>query len=161
MSAVAPRPARGPRSPRRGRGRASAPAVDTRRARIGWTDHALERFCERGGVPVRPRDELERVLTDLVRSDGRIVHDRPRWAASKNDADLFVQIGRWLLVVLMADERRGEHGYSAVTILGREGVPDWAFAHAHGLVGRRPPRWARPHRPLALRIADWLARRRR
>lgn len=131
--------------------------LPTQRLRIGWTDHALERFCERAGVPARPRPELEQQLRRLVASDGSVVPDRPRWADSRNEADVFVQIGGWLLVVLMRDDRRGEDAYSAVTVLGREGWADWPAAHARGLTRVRPPRWARPS--LLARVAARLRRR--
>lgn len=134
-------------------------AIPTQRVRIGWTDHALERFCERAGVPRRSRPELEAQLRRLVARDGSVVHDRPPWADSRNEADLFVQIGGWLLVVLMRDERGDEHAFTAVTVLGREGWANWPAAHARGLTRVRPPRWARP--PLAVRVARWFARRRR
>jgi hypothetical protein len=118
--------------------------LPTRRLRIAWTDHALERFCERGGVPVRPRPELEAQLRRLVAADGSVVLDRPRWADSRNDADCFVQVGGWLLVVLMQSDRGGPEDVVAVTVLGREGWADWSAAHARGLTRVRPPRWARP-----------------
>jgi hypothetical protein len=130
--------------------------LPTQRLRIGWSDHALERFCERAGVPARPRPELEAQLRRLVARDGSVVPDRPRWADSRNDADLFVQIGGWLLVVLMRDDRRGEDAFTAVTILGREGWASWPAAHARGLTRVKPPRWARPS--LIARIVQRLRR---
>jgi hypothetical protein len=122
----------------------STATLPTRRLRIGWTDHALERFCERAGVPERPRPELEAQLRRLVARDGNVVLDRPRWADSRNEADVFVQIGGWLLVVLVHDERGGPEDMTAVTVLGREGWADWPAAHARGLTRVRPPRWVRP-----------------
>jgi hypothetical protein len=143
------------------RGRPVAPAVETRRLRIGYSDHALERFCERGGVPVRSRTELEGALRALVARDGRVVLDRPRWATSRRDADVFVQVGGWLLLVLMRDPRRGDEAFTAVTVLGREGVTSWPAAHEHGLTRVRPPRWARPRRPLLARVLGALSGTRR
>lgn len=131
----------------------------TKRLRIGFSDHALERFCERGGVPERSREVLDRALRELIARDGRVVHDRPPWATSRRDADLFVQIGRWLLIVLVDDDRRPEGAYTAVTILGREGFASWARAYDQELVSVRPPRWARPRVPWRRRIARWLRRR--
>lgn len=132
--------------------------LPTQRLKIGWTDHALERFCERAGVPERPRPELEAQLRRLVARDGSVVPDRPRWADSSNVADVFVQVGGWLLVVLMRDDRRGDEAYSAVTILGREGWADWPAAYAGGLTRVRPPRWARPS--MLARLTARLRRRR-
>lgn len=132
-------------------------SLPTQRLRIGWTDHALERFCERAGVPERPRAELEAQLRRLVAADGSVVHDRPAWADSRNEADLFVQIGGWLLVVLVRGERGRPDQYSAVTVLGREGWASWPAARARGLTRVRPPRWARP--TLVARIAARLRRR--
>lgn len=142
------------------RGRTAAPAAETLRLRIGYSDHALQRFCERGGVPARPRVELEGALRALVARDGRVVHDRPRWADSRRDADVFVQIGGWLLLVLMCDPRRGDEAFTAVTVLGREGITSWPAAHEHGLTRVRPPRWARPRRSLLARLGDALRRTR-
>ncbi|MEV4421676.1 hypothetical protein AB0L40_17090 [Patulibacter sp. NPDC049589] len=135
----------------------AATTLPTQRLRIGWSDHALERFCERAGVPERPRAQLEAELKRLVARDGSVVPDRPRWADSRNEADLFVQIGGWLLVVLMRDERGREGTYTAVTVLGREGWADWPAAHARGLTRVRPPRWARPS--LVARLLRRLRRR--
>lgn len=109
-------------------------------------------------MPARPRPELEAQLRRLVARDGSVVPDRPSWADSRNEADVFVQIGGWLLVVLMRDDRRGAEAYSAVTILGREGWAGWPAAHARGLTRVRPPRWARPS--LLARIAGRLRGRR-
>ncbi|MDO9407859.1 hypothetical protein [Patulibacter sp.] len=95
-------------------------------------------------MPERPRPELEAQLRRLVARDGSVVPDRPDWADSRNDADLFVQIGGWMLVVLMHDGRRGAEDFTAVTVLGREGWASWPAAHARGLTRVRPPRWARP-----------------
>jgi hypothetical protein len=138
---------------------AARSATATQRLRIGFSEHALERFCERGGVPARPRPELERALRALVARDGRVVHDRPRWADSRRDADVFVQVGGWLLLVLMRDPRRGDEAYTAVTVLGREGITSWPAAHRHGLTRVRPPRWARPRRSLLARVLGALRRR--
>lgn len=55
-----------------------------------------------------------------------------------------MQVGGWLLVVLMGDARRGPEDFTAVTVLGREGWASWPAAHARGLTRVRPPRWARP-----------------
>lgn len=55
-----------------------------------------------------------------------------------------MQVGGWLLVVLMRDERGRPDAYTAVTVLGREGWASWPAAHARGLTRVRPPRWARP-----------------
>jgi hypothetical protein len=140
------------------RGRTPAPAAETRRLRIGYSDHALQRFCERGGVPARSRAELEGALRALVARDGRVVHDRPRWADSRRDADVFVQIGGWLLLVLMRDPRRGDDAFTAVTVLGREGITSWPAAQEHGLTRVRPPRWARPRRSLLSRLLRALSR---
>jgi hypothetical protein len=142
------------------RGRTAAPAVETRRLRIGYSDHALQRFCERGGVPARSRAELEGALRALVARDGRVVHDRPRWAHSRRDADVFVQVGGWLLLVLMRDPRRGEDAFTAVTVLGREGITSWPSAHQHRLTRVRPPRWARPRRSLLARLLGLVGPRR-
>jgi hypothetical protein len=154
-------PARRPPSrarPARGATTGATAPPPTKRLRIGYSEHALERFCERGGVPVRPRPELEGALRSLVARDGRVVHDRPRWAHSRRDADVFVQVGGWLLLVLMHDPRRGGDAYTAVTVLGREGVTSWPSAHRHGLTRVRPPRWARPRRSLLARILGLLRR---
>lgn len=68
-----------------------------------------------------------------------------------------MQVGGWLLVVLMRDERGGADDFTAVTVLGREGWASWPAAHARGLTRVKPPRWARPS--LLARLRERLLRR--
>lgn len=118
---------------------------------LGFTDHAVARFAERAGLPAAGRRRLEPVMRDLLLQEGRIVPERPRWARSRNEADVYLQVGEWLLFVCRASSRRlGD--LSVVTVLNGPQGTTWQRAFERGLVRTPPP--ARPPRRERVRWAD-------
>ncbi|MGE4426524.1 MAG: hypothetical protein AB7G37_08750 [Solirubrobacteraceae bacterium] len=100
---------------------------------LGFTDHALERFAERGGLPGRDRATLRRDLAELVAIDGRFVRRRPGWAPSRNTADAYVQVGNWLLLICVTDRRDPGRLTVTTVITGRDQLT-WDRAYRQGYV---------------------------
>ena len=127
------------RRPPPGRGAAGGGLVDDAlQLRLGFSDHAIERFGERAGLPVRSRMALEPVLRDLLTQEGRMVARRPGWARSDNTADAYVQVGERLLLICRHDVRR-PGAWTVVTVLNRTERMSWERALERGLVGTPPP----------------------
>jgi hypothetical protein len=116
-------------------------------AHVGLTTHALEQFVARA----RPVGDPRRRLRDLAGAEGRLVAQRPAWARSHNTADAFLQIGEWLLLVLVDDPRRSG-SYTCVTVINGDGGPSWEAAYAKGWIATPPRR---------VRLGLWFTRRRR
>jgi hypothetical protein len=118
---------------------ASARPVDRRLLGcLGFTDHAVERFAQRAGLPAAGRGRLEPLMRELLAREGRIVPERPRWARSRNEADLYLQVGEWLLFVCRASRRRlGD--LDVVTVVNGPQGTTWRRAHERGLVKTPPP----------------------
>ncbi len=130
--------------------------VDDRlQRRLGFTDHALERFGQRAGLDARDRPTLEPVLRDLLTQEGRVVAARPRWARSQNPADAYVQVGEWLLLICRQDLRR-PGSLTVVTVVNGPAGTTWRRALDRGLVLTPPPlRLAKPRRP-PLRLGETI-----
>ena len=123
--------------------------------RLGFTDHALERFGQRAGLGARDRATLEPVLRDLLTQEGRVVAARPRWARSQNPADAYIQVGEWLLLICRHDPRR-PGALTVVTVINGPAGTTWGRALDRGLVLTPPPlRLAKPRRP-PLRLAETI-----
>jgi hypothetical protein len=120
-------------------------------AQVGFTNHAVERFAQRAGLDTTRRAEVEPIMRDLLLQEGRVVRERPKWARSRNEADLYLQAGEWLLFVCRGSTRRGG-AFSVVTVLNGPAGMTWEKALARELVFTpRPVRAARPRR----RRARW------
>ena len=100
---------------------------------LDFTNHAIERFAERTGLPTADRRWVEPIVRDLLQVEGRIVDRRPGWGRSSNDADLYVQVGEWLLFLCQRETRPGRPPYAVVTVISNAGM-DWRTARARGLV---------------------------
>jgi hypothetical protein len=120
----------------------------------------VEQFAARAKPPGDPR----RRLRELAGAEGRIVARRPDWARSHNTADAFLQIGEWLLLILVDDERR-PGSFTCVTVINGDGAPTWATAHRNGWIATppRPPRglWFFRRRAARKAVADHRYRPRR
>ena len=128
---------------------------DLLQRRLGFTDHALERFGQRAGLDARDRATLEPVLRDLLTQEGRLVAARPRWARSQNPADAYVQVGEWLLLICRHDLRR-PGALTVVTVINGPAGTSWRRALDRGLVLTPPPlRLTKPRRP-PLRLLDTI-----
>jgi hypothetical protein len=126
-------------------------------ARIGFTDHAIDRFAGRAGLATSQRAVIEPLLRELVICEGRVVFERPGWARSRNHADLYVQVGAWLLLIACHDPRRPA-GYSVVTVISRPEDRSWAQARRRGHVATAPPAGALSRPRLVALIAALLRR---
>lgn len=100
---------------------------------LDLTNHAIERFAERTGLPTDDRRWVEPIVRDLLQIEGRIVDQRPGWGRSSNVADLYVQVGEWLLFVCERETRPGRPPYTVVTVINNADM-DWRTARARGLV---------------------------
>jgi hypothetical protein len=120
--------------PRR-RGRAVAPEM---LERIGFTDHAITRFADRAGLLTSERRIVEPALRALLLREGRVVRSRPRWAGSRNTAELYLQIGEWMLLIGRHDGRR-PGCYVIVTAIGRARRCTWKKAIRRGHIQTPPP----------------------
>ncbi len=123
-------------------------------ARVGFTNHAVERFAQRAELRDARRAAVEPVMRDLLAQEGRVVAQRPRWARSRSQADLYLQVGEWMLFICCRDERR-VGSFSVVTVVnGPEGT-SWDVALARGFVATPAPlHLARPQRQ---RVGWWAS----
>ncbi|HEY5196520.1 MAG TPA: hypothetical protein VIJ51_05785 [Solirubrobacteraceae bacterium] len=120
------------------RGGAVEPVDQRRLAGIGFTDHAIERFAQRAGLETTSRARVEPVIRDLLLQEGVVTTGQPRWARSQNTAELYLQLGEWMLFVLRPDRQR-PGGFTAVTVVNGPAGNDWATALRRGYVLTPPP----------------------
>ena len=124
--------------------------------RIGFTDHALERFASRAGLPTSRRSVIEPIIRDLLLSEGWVVSERPRWARSRNAADLYLQLGDWMLLIGRRDESNADRGrYAIVTVVNGAAGTTWRAAAKRGYILTPPPLPAR-----ATKLCRWRPWRR-
>jgi hypothetical protein len=100
---------------------------------LDFTNHAIERFAERTGLSTDDRHWVEPIVRDLLQVEGRIVDQRPGWGRSSNVADLYVQVGEWLLFLCQRETRPGRPPYTVVTVINNADM-DWRTALGRGLV---------------------------
>ena len=77
----------------------SRPVVPELLEQIGFTDHALTRFASRAGMATSSRAVVEPIVRDLLLQEGLVVGARPHWAHSRDTADLYLQLGEWMLFI--------------------------------------------------------------
>lgn len=105
---------------------------------IGFTDHAIARFAERADLGSEKRCVVEPILRDLVLEEGCVVVTRPAWARSRHHADLYVQLGEWMLLIGCRDDPRSDR-YAIVTVVNGPADNTWTRAHRLGRIGATPP----------------------
>jgi hypothetical protein len=120
--------------------------------RVQLTWHALEQFAERAQPPCDQESYLRMALRDLALAEGRAVPQAPVWARSRNVADLWIQVGRFLLLICRHDDRR-PGGFSCVTVVNGRPDTTWAVAMVRGWIRLPPP----PPRPAPLSDAEYRA----
>ncbi|ADB52885.1 hypothetical protein [Conexibacter woesei] len=111
--------------------------------RVGFTDHAIERFAERAGLDTAQRRAVEPIARDLLMQEGRVVGTPPAWYRSSNTADGYLQTGDWLLFVCRASRRRAS-AYDVVTVLCNGDSTTWSRALDRRLIYTPPPLPAAP-----------------
>ena len=125
---------------------------------IGFTDHAIERFAERAGLQTRSRPVIEPIVRELLLREGWLVAKRPAWARSRNRADIYLQLGEWMLFIGCRDRRNGRH-YAIVTVENRPGTT-WRKANRRRYVRAAPPARATRRKPSRLVSAGIAIRER-
>ncbi len=106
--------------------------------RCGFTDHAIERFATRAGLPTTDRRIIEPLIRELLVREGKVVDRRPRWSRSRRGADLYLQLGEWMLFIGCRD-RSGSDRYSIVTVVNGERNTTWNRALRLGYIRTPPP----------------------
>lgn len=119
--------------------------------RVGFTDHAIERFAERAGLDTAERRRIEPIVRDLLMREGRVVRRPPRWYRSSNAADGYLQAGEWLLFICRASRSRGG-AYDVVTVVNNGERTTWSRALDRGLIFTPHPA------PAPRRRVGWLRR---
>jgi len=107
-------------------------------SRVGFTDHAIERFAQRAGLAVSHRAVVEPIIRDLLAQEGLVAHRLPRWAHSRRRGDLHLQIGQWMLLICRHDPHRAGR-YDAVTVVNGPAENTWTRALQHGYLATPPP----------------------
>jgi hypothetical protein len=116
-------------------------------SQLVFTEHAVERFRERAALSPRyAADEVEGIMRDLLWQEGRVVSERPHWARSRNEADMYLQAGEWMLFVCQRSFQEAE-GYDVVTVLNGPAENTWEHALERGYIATPPP--------LQIRAPEW------
>lgn len=105
---------------------------------IGFTNHALERFASRAGLCVTSRRIVEPIVRDLLLQEGLVVGERPHWARSRNTADLYLQLGEWMLFIGTRDEHPSPR-FAIVTVVNGPTQNTWRGARRRGYIFTPPP----------------------
>jgi hypothetical protein len=105
--------------------------------RLGFTNHAIKRFAARAGLDSTNRDVVEPIVRGLLVREGRVVAARPRWAQSRNTADIYLQLGEWMLFIGCHDTQRAG-AYAIVTVVNGPSDNNWRAAHRRGYVSTPP-----------------------
>jgi hypothetical protein len=119
---------------------------------IGFTNHAIERFAQRAGLDSRRRGDVEATIRDLLLIEGQVVPELPRWARTRNEADLYLQIGEWMLLICR-HSRHARGGFDVITVVNGPEGNDWDNALRRGFLFTPQP--LRTVRPVKRRIG-WM-----
>jgi hypothetical protein len=106
--------------------------------RVGFTDHAIERFATRAGLATTIRRVVEPIIRELLLQEGLVVAERPHWARSRNAADLYLQLGEWMLFIGRGETRQAPP-YAIVTVVNGPESTTWPEAVRRGYIFTRPP----------------------
>jgi hypothetical protein len=105
---------------------------------IGFTDHALNRFAGRAGLATSNRAVVEPIVRDLLLQEGLVVAARPHWAHSRNTADLYLQLGEWMLFIGCRQDQP-DTPYAIVTVVNGPEENTWVIALRRGYIFTPPP----------------------
>jgi hypothetical protein len=101
---------------------------------VGFTSHALQRFVQRSGLPDRGRDATETLLHGLFAAEGAVRYERPYWAPSRRRADVFLQLGNWMVFPAVATNVGAAGEYLVVTAITSMTHGTWRTAVHAGLI---------------------------
>jgi hypothetical protein len=122
-------------------------------ASVHFSNHVLERFAQRTGLPLAGRAALEPIVKDLLLQEGLRVPYQPGWAGVQ-EAPFYLQAGSWLLFLGRPNPRGGAGHLTITTVVARE-KRTWAEALARGEIATPPP--LRTARPKPERVAVGLS----
>ena len=129
-------------------------------ASVHFSNHVLERFAQRTGLPLTGRAQLEAIVEDLLLQEGLRVPNQPGWAHVRK-APFYLQAGSWLLFTGRPNPRAGA-GHRTITTVVAQQDRTWPSALERGEIETPPPRLLSPPTPdkVALRssIATVLGR---
>jgi hypothetical protein len=106
-------------------------------AHVRFSQHAIEQFATRAGVPLTSYGHVELLIRELLRREGKVTTERPFWSRSSNIADLYLQAGEWMLFILLRD-RWLPWRYTCVTAVNGPQENSWENALRRGYI-RTPP----------------------
>ena len=131
---------------------------------IGVTRHALERFVDRAVPGPGAAGDEEAILRDCMLLEGRVTYERPRWSKSSNEADWYVQVGEFLLCIVVWDSHYAR--WAVPTVVNGASWKTWTAALERGWTQiPLPPVLESPAPPrrlgvfASLRVAQELRRR--
>jgi hypothetical protein len=111
-------------------------------ASVHFSNHVLERFAERTGLPLAGRAVLEPIVKDLLLQEGLRVPSPPGWARVRK-APFYMQAGSWLLFTGRPNPRAGAGHRTITTVVARDDRI-WLTALARGEIETPPPRLVKP-----------------
>ena len=91
------------------------------------------------------RAVVEPIVRDLLLQEGLVVAARPHWAHSRNTADLYLQLGEWMLFIGCRQDHQ-DTSYAIVTVVNGPEENTWRTAVRRGYIFTPPPPTIAPHR---------------
>jgi hypothetical protein len=123
------------------RGGRPAPARETETVRVlrqvSFSKHAIEQFATRAGLDLASHYDMELLVRELLRHEGRVTTVRPFWSRSSNTADLYLQAGEWMLFILVKNVWRPWR-YTCVTAVNGRDDNTWERALQRGYIHMAP-----------------------
>jgi hypothetical protein len=92
----------------------------------------------RAGLATSNRAVIEPVIRRLIQGEGAVVTQRPHWARSRQRADLYIQLGEWMLLIVCSDKQHWGR-YVVVTIVNGPGENTWRVARQRRYISTPPP----------------------
>ena len=126
---------------------------------VGITSHALEQFVARAQPGPGAGGNIEAILRDCILLEGIVTYERPHWSRSRSRADWYIEIGDFLLCIVVWDERYGR--WAIPTVVNGPESNTWQVALERGWTRiPMPPLLTLPIPPTRRGlIATWRAAR--
>lgn len=126
-------------------------------ASVEFSNHVLERFAQRTGLPLAGRAALEPIVQDLLLQEGLRVSSPPRWANLGKPAPFYLQAGSWLLFVGRPNPRAGAGHRRITTVVNAAPDHTWAGALERGEIATPPPRLTGRPKPERVTVGSSIA----